>query len=76
MRWTPRRKAEIVVAINEGLITEAEAKVRYGVSDEELATWKRDFAALGWEGLRVTRLQEYQRRPRQARTRAQHGLIR
>ncbi len=62
MRWTPKRKAEIVVAINEGLITNAEANRYYGLSDEELAAWMRDYDAHGRAGLRVTKLQRYRHR--------------
>jgi transposase-like protein len=63
MRWTPKRKAEIVIALLEGKITPAWAKDEYGISDEELAAWMRDYAAYGPEGLHVTRLQQYSRRP-------------
>ena len=53
MRWTSRRKAEVVVAIEKGLITPEEAKRRYELSDEELAAWVRDYAAYGQDGLGV-----------------------
>jgi hypothetical protein len=59
MRWTSRRKAEVVVAIEKGLITPEEAKRRYELSDEELAAWVRDYAAYGQDGLGVKK-----RRPR------------
>lgn len=59
MRWTPRRKAAIVVAIGGGEISVAEAKRRYDLSDEELAAWMRDYDAHGWPGLRSTRYQLY-----------------
>jgi hypothetical protein len=66
MRWTSRRKAEIVVAIEKGLITPEEAKRRYELSEEELAAWVRDYAAYGQDGLGVKI-----RRPRKRITQGQ-----
>ncbi len=62
MRWTPKRKAAIVIAIKEGLIAMEEAKIECALSDEELAAWMRDYDAYGRSGLRVTKLQQYQQR--------------
>jgi hypothetical protein len=59
MRWTPRRKAELVVAIGNGEISASEAKSQYYLSDEELQSWVRDYDAYGWPGLRSTRYQLY-----------------
>lgn len=42
MRWTPRRKAKIVVGIRKGKSRVAHAKERHALSDEELATWMGD----------------------------------
>jgi transposase-like protein len=53
MRWTPRRKAQIVFDIREGEISVAQAKERYALSDEELAAWIRDYDARGLSGLKV-----------------------
>jgi transposase-like protein len=66
MRWTPKRKARVVVAIEKGEMSASEAKERYDISDEELAAWGRDFYAHGDPGLRATKLQMYgeRRRPR------------
>lgn len=55
MRWTPKRKAAVVVAIEAGIISTAEALQRHELSQEELATWMHDYAADGRAGLRVTR---------------------
>jgi hypothetical protein len=68
MRWTSKRKEAIVVAIKKGLIETAEAQRQYGLSDEELAAWMRDYTANGRPGLRVTKLQHYQRGPPRQRT--------
>jgi transposase-like protein len=59
MRWTPKRKAVIVVALAEEQITAAEAKDQYNISDEELASWVRDYGSQGIKGLRVTRSRRY-----------------
>ena len=62
MRWTAKRKAEIVVAIKDGEISTEEAKRRYEVSDDELAAWMRDYDLHGRPGLLVTKLQQPHRR--------------
>ncbi len=58
-RWVARRKAEIVAAVNGGLLTAVEVCDRYGLSEEELGEWQRAIAQSGLPGLRVTRLQHY-----------------
>jgi len=57
MRWTARRKEEIIVGLEAGMITTAEAQKRHGLSDDELAAWRRDYATHGLPGLHVTTLQ-------------------
>lgn len=59
MRWTPNCKAEIIIAIENAEISLEEAKSKHALSDEELAAWRRDYAAYGTLGLRVTKLQRY-----------------
>lgn len=58
-RWVVRRKAEVIAAIREGLLTRTEACTRYRLSDEELKLWERAIDAAGIPGLRVTRVQVY-----------------
>ena len=58
-RWVCRRKAQVVAAIDGGLLTADEACTRYALSAEELASWQRDYARAGVLALRATRLQEY-----------------
>jgi transposase-like protein len=41
MRWTFRRKAEIVAALRAGTVTATELEVRHGITAEELAKWIR-----------------------------------
>src|SRR3546814_15074835 len=40
-RWVVRRKAEVVAAVNGGLLTVDEACARYTLTLEEFASWKR-----------------------------------
>jgi hypothetical protein len=58
-RWVVRRKAEVVAAVNGGLLTVDEACNRYGLSLEEFASWQRAVDRSGMPGLRVTRIQHY-----------------
>ncbi len=58
-RWVSRRKAQVVTAIEGGLITAEEACARYCMSMEELANWQRLFDRIGVPGLRTTRIQHY-----------------
>ncbi len=61
-RWVSRRKAQVVAAIEGGLITSEEACARYRMSLEELANWQRLFDRIGVPGLRTTRIQHYRER--------------
>jgi hypothetical protein len=56
VRWTPRRKAEVVAAVNGDLLTADEAFRRYGLTAEELASWEIAFRRSGVRGLRTTRI--------------------
>ena len=58
-RWTIRRKAEVVAAVNGGLLSVDEACDRYGLTLEELASWQRAIERSGMRGLRVTHIQHY-----------------
>ena len=52
-RWIARRKAEIVAAVEGGLLSEAEACARYNISYEEFATWLNAYAQGGVPALRA-----------------------
>lgn len=66
-RWVSRRKAQVVAAIEGGLLTVDEACARYRMCSEELATWQRLFDRIGVPGLRTTRIQQYRENfPRRA----------
>ncbi len=58
-RWTIRRKAAVVTAVANRVLTREEACRRYQLSDEEFASWQQAFEAHGLAGLRSTRLQQY-----------------
>ncbi|MEO0466306.1 MAG: DUF1153 domain-containing protein [Pseudomonadota bacterium] len=58
-RWVTRRKAEVVAAVQGGLISKDDALSRYGLSDEEFSGWLRLYSVHGSKGLRATRLQQY-----------------
>ncbi len=53
-RWVSRKKALVVMAIDQGLVSAEEAGRRYGLSAEELATWRARITAHGVAGLRAT----------------------
>jgi len=58
-RWVVRRKAEVVAAVNGGLLTINDACERYDLTLEEFAGWQRAVDRSGMPGLRVTRIQHY-----------------
>jgi hypothetical protein len=58
-RWIVRRKAEVVAAVNGGLLSIGEACKRYELTTEEFASWQRAVDRSGLAGLRATRTQYY-----------------
>ncbi|MCT4558001.1 MAG: DUF1153 domain-containing protein [Pelagimonas sp.] len=58
-RWVASRKSAVVKAVQYGLISELQAKDRYGLSDEELAEWITAATQHGDDALKVTRVQKY-----------------
>jgi hypothetical protein len=58
-RWVARRKAEVVAAVNGGLMTIDEVCERYALTLEEFSSWQRAFERSGVPGLRVRRAQHY-----------------
>jgi hypothetical protein len=53
MRWVPQRKAEVVEAVRDGLLTLDQARERYALSIEEFLTWQHGVTLFGLAGLRV-----------------------
>jgi hypothetical protein len=70
-RWVVRRKAAVVAAVLNGVITMEEALHRYQLTEEELLSWQRACEAYGLAGLRATGIQQYRssRLPREPRSR-------
>ncbi len=58
-RWVARRKAQVVAAVRNGLLTFEEACRRYGISPEEFLAWERALDRHGPTALRVTKLQDF-----------------
>ena len=58
-RWVVRRKAEVVAAVNGGLLSVDDVCERYSLTVEEFAGWQRAIDRSGMPGLRVTRIQHY-----------------
>jgi hypothetical protein len=66
MRWSAWQKVAVIRAVRSGLLTPAEVRARYLLSEEELAAWQADFDRNGLSGLQQKSL-------RQRRRRAHHG---
>jgi hypothetical protein len=54
-RWWPRHKAQVVAAVEAGLLSPEEACDLYRLSPEELSGWMRNHQLFGERGLRATR---------------------
>src|SRR5690242_14757854 len=65
-RWVARRKAEVVNAVEAGLLTLDEALSRYRLTIEEFATWQRGLLRHGLGGLKAARLHHDEMRERVA----------
>jgi hypothetical protein len=58
-RWIAHRKAELVAAVDGGLLSIEEVCDHYGIELEEFVSWQRGIDRLGMRGLWVTRSQKY-----------------
>ncbi|MEI9988793.1 MAG: DUF1153 domain-containing protein [Rhizomicrobium sp.] len=58
-RWVPRRKAQVVAAVQGGALSLDEACQRYALTVEEFSSWQRAIDKYGLAGLRATHAQEY-----------------
>ncbi|MBB4861169.1 hypothetical protein HNO88_004523 [Novosphingobium chloroacetimidivorans] len=61
-RWVARRKAEVVAAVEGGLLSVPEACARYQLSLEELVSWQRAVERDGISGLRASKVQQNRQR--------------
>jgi hypothetical protein len=57
IRWTPRRKAEVVAAVRGGLLSLEEAYTRYRLTEDEFQSWQFAIDQHGLAGLRSARIQ-------------------
>lgn len=58
-RWVIRRKAEVVAAVNGGLLSLEEACSRYDLTFEEFLSWEQSIDKSGLMGLRISHLSKY-----------------
>jgi len=58
-RWVASRKAAVVRGVDAGLITQDEALALYGLSEEELGSWRDAVARHGESALKATALQKF-----------------
>lgn len=58
-RWVKSRKVAVIQAIETGFLTIQEACQRYGLSEEELHSWRHLLTTYGPEALRTTHLKRY-----------------
>lgn len=63
-RWVRRRKAEVVLAVQGGLMTLDEACERYRLSMEEYLSWQQSLMLFGIDGLKVGYTQAHQQASR------------
>jgi hypothetical protein len=57
-RWVPRRKAEVIAAVDGGLLTMTDACTRYEISHEEFCAWVQAYSRHGLSGLRAGQLMD------------------
>jgi hypothetical protein len=58
-RWVASRKAAVVRAVDNGLITRAEALATWALSEDELDSWQAAVHTHGEGALKATALQRY-----------------
>jgi hypothetical protein len=58
-RWVASRKAAVVAAVRERLLTAEQACDRYGLTLEEFESWRTALDEHGVGALRATRIQLY-----------------
>jgi hypothetical protein len=67
-RWVVSRKAQVVRAVEDGVISLEQACDRYSLSHEEFSHWRELIKAHGTRALRATRIQDYRRASRRFRS--------
>ncbi|MGH6788025.1 MAG: DUF1153 domain-containing protein [Novosphingobium sp.] len=74
-RWVASRKAQIVAAVESGLLTIDEVMDRYDLSLEEFCSWQRAMDRAGIPGLRVAWTQQNRLAQRREAKRAEGTLL-
>lgn len=54
VRWVARRKAQVVKAVRDGIISLEDACLRYALSVEEFLSWQEAVDTIGVDGLLTT----------------------
>ena len=78
-RWGAKRKAQVVTAVESGLLSLGEARRRYALSVEEFVSWQRALHSYGTRGLQAISLvvsRRGERRSRRANARRQATALR
>ena len=70
-RWSVGRKAQVLAAVDCGLLSVKQACSRYGLTLDEFLSWKRDLANGGLPGLHRARIQDHRPRRPERRIRIQ-----
>ena len=63
-RWVHKRKAAVVAAILDGRVSVEKACEIYGLSADEILSWRDLVERHGIDGLRSTSLSTFRKRPR------------
>ena len=71
-RWGAKRKAQVVTAVESGLLSLSEARRRYALSVEEFVSWQRALHSYGTRGLQAISLRLSQRRDRRRKRANEH----
>ena len=58
-RWIPQRKAEVVAAVRNGVLTLDQACERYALTAEEFVSWEEAIDHYGLHGLRMNEIQHH-----------------
>lgn len=62
-RWVASRKAAVVSAVDEGVLSAEEACERYSLSREELCRWRSAYERHGAPALLATKLKRFRDMP-------------
>ena len=53
VRWTVRKKARLLLAVAEGVVTQSEVMEAHGIDEAEWSNWTRGVETFGRDGLRA-----------------------